>query len=159
RKPFVPWQQVLRAAIRRASGRASGLEEHSYRVPARRQGGDVLRPGTYSHVPEVAQVVDTSGSMGARELGACLREAAGVLKALGCPEGWTVAGDTCAHVCRRAWKVNARDLVGGGGTDMGALIARAARLKPRPHVIVVHTDGLTGWGDQPAGIRVVGCII
>jgi len=32
-------------------------------------------------------------------------------------------------------------LLGGGGTDMGAGLARAAELRPKPDIIVVLTDG------------------
>jgi predicted metal-dependent peptidase len=47
-------------------------------------------------------------------------------------------------------------LAGGGGTDMGAGIAAAASLRPRPSVVIVLTDGFTPWPERPPkGIRVV----
>jgi hypothetical protein len=47
-------------------------------------------------------------------------------------------------------------LTGGGGTDMGAGIAAACALRPRPAVTVVLTDGYTPWPSQPPkGTRVV----
>ncbi|MEI8083520.1 MAG: VWA-like domain-containing protein, partial [Actinomycetes bacterium] len=39
--------------------------------------------------------------------------------------------------------------LGGGGTDMGAGLKRAADLAPSADVIVVLTDGETGWPDAP----------
>jgi Mg-chelatase subunit ChlD len=54
--------------------------------------------------------------------------------------------------------MQARDvqLLGGGGTDMGAGLAKAAEIRPRPDLIVVLTDGHTPWPEAPPrGIRVI----
>ena len=47
--------------------------------------------------------------------------------------------------------MQARDveLLGGGGTDMGAGLAKAAELRPRPDLIIVLTDGYTPWPSAP----------
>ena len=47
------------------------------------------------------------------------------------------------------------ELLGGGGTDMGAA-SPAPRLRPRPEVVVVLTDGETPWpAAPPPGVRVI----
>ncbi len=57
---------------------------------------------------------------------------------------------------RRVARADQVRLAGGGGTDMGAGIEAAARLRPRPDVVVVLTDGMTPWPDEPPrGVRVV----
>jgi hypothetical protein len=43
---------------------------------------------------------------------------------------------------------------------MRVAIDAALKLRPRPHVIIVLTDGLTPWGDTPVqGVQVVAGII
>ncbi|MDQ6928630.1 MAG: VWA-like domain-containing protein, partial [Actinomycetota bacterium] len=57
---------------------------------------------------------------------------------------------------RRVSSARAVQLVGGGGTDMGAGLEAAARMRPRPSVVVVLTDGQTPWPtDAPKGMHVV----
>ena len=51
------------------------------------------------------------------------------------------------------------DVAGRGGTDMGAGVAFAATLRPRPTVIVVVTDGYTPWPDVKPRVPVVVCIV
>jgi predicted metal-dependent peptidase len=50
-------------------------------------------------------------------------------------------------------------LVGGGGTDMRVGIAAAEGTRPRPDVVVVLSDGLTPWPDQPTRARLVVAIL
>jgi len=60
------------------------------------------------------------------------------------------------HAVRRVSRPAQVVLAGGGGTDMGAGIAAAAALRPRPSVVIVLTDGWTPWPPAPPrGIRVV----
>jgi hypothetical protein len=61
-----------------------------------------------------------------------------------------------ARPARRVSSARQVELVGGGGTDMGAGIEAAGRLRPRPSITVVLTDGFTPWPDRPPrGMRVV----
>jgi len=67
-----------------------------------------------------------------------------------------LACDAAAGPARRVSSARQVSLVGGGGTNMGAGIAAACALRPRPAVTVVLTDGYTPWpGLPPKGMRVV----
>jgi predicted metal-dependent peptidase len=108
-------------------------------------------------VPEVAVVCDTSGSMTADLLAEALAEVEGLLRAVGLARQVRVlACDTAVGPAQRVRSARQVQLVGGGGTDMGAGIAAAAALRPRPAVTVVLTDGYTPWPAlAPKGMRVV----
>lgn len=154
----VDWRRLLAAEIRRGVALVSGSVDYSYRRPSRRNGdaGDVVLPTMVRPVPEVAVVCDTSGSMHERLLARALAEVQGLLTRAGLRELRVLAVDTDVHTARRATRIEQVRLAGGGGTDMGAGIAAAAQLRPRPSVIVVLTDGYTPWPERPpAGIRVV----
>ena len=75
--------------------------------------------------------------------------------------GWgtTVTAQPSPERWAAGWRVSSArqvELVGGGGTDMGAGIAAADALRPRPAITVALTDGYTPWPDRaPKGMRVV----
>jgi predicted metal-dependent peptidase len=113
-------------------------------------------------VPEVAVIVDTSGSMSEGQLARILAEIDGVLKGVGLARGQVrvLSVDAAVKSVRRVSTAAAVDLVGGGGTDMGAGLDAVARLRPRPSVVVVLTDGLTPWPDAaPKAMQVVVCMV
>ena len=103
--------------------------------------------------PRVACVIDTSGSISQDELRAFLGEVVGITRAVGVAGGLTViACDAEAYALQRVRSqgdVESVRLEGGGGTDMGAGLTAAALLSPRPHIIVVFTDGQTPWPEAP----------
>ncbi len=158
-EPAVDWRRVLAAELRRAVADTAGAVDYSYRRPSRRASvsGDVVLPALRRPVPEVAVVCDTSGSMTEDLLAVALAEVEGLLRALGLARQVRVlACDTAASAARRVSSARQVELVGGGGTDMGAGIAAAAALHPRPAVTVVLTDGFTPWpAGPPRGIRVI----
>ncbi|HTT54345.1 MAG TPA: VWA-like domain-containing protein [Streptosporangiaceae bacterium] len=158
-QPAVDWRRVLAAELRRAVADTAGAVDYSYRRPSRRASvaGPVVLPALRRPVPEVAVVCDTSGSMTEDLLAAALAEVEGLLNSLGLARQLRVlACDTAVGPARRVSSARQVELVGGGGTDMGAGIAAAAALRPRPAVTVVLTDGYTPWPPQPPrGIRVV----
>ena len=151
-RPKVNWRRELAAAIRHAVADVAGAVDYSYRKPSRRQGAssDVVLPALRQPVPSVAVVVDTSGSMSDGMLSQALAEVSGILKGMGQKEGVHVFScDAQVHACRKVFRASQVQLAGGGGTDMGAGLAAAARLKPVPQVAIVITDGYTPWPDDP----------
>jgi len=157
--PKVNWRAVLAAELRRAVAEVSGAVDYSYRRPSRRSAvaGPVVLPALRRPVPEVAVVCDTSGSMTEDLLAMVLAEVEGLLRALGLARQVRVlACDTAVAPAQRVSSARQVELVGGGGTDMGAGIGAAAALRPRPAVTVVLTDGYTPWpAVAPKGMRVV----
>ncbi len=157
--PKVNWRAVLAAELRRAIAEVSGAVDYSYRRPSRRSAvtGPVVLPALRRPVPEVAVVCDTSGSMTDDLLAMVLAEVEGLLRALGLARQVRVlACDTAVAPVQRVSSARQVELVGGGGTDMGAGIGAAAALRPRPAVTVVLTDGYTPWpAAAPKGMRVV----
>lgn len=122
-----------------ASERATVTDEQSPRGLAQRVGTALLHGLSASCV----RVPARDGAPGPAERGAFGRQhpapaAVGSARMAEQPEGQRI------HI------------PGGGGTDMGAGIAAAATLRPRPAVIVVLTDGYTPWPDEPPrGSKVV----
>jgi VWA-like protein DUF2201/putative metallopeptidase-like protein len=157
--PTVDWRAVLAAELRRAVAEVSGAVDYSYRRPSRRSAvaGPVVLPALRRPVPEVAVVCDTSGSMTDDLLAMVLAEVEGLLRALGLARQVRVlACDTAVAPVQRVSSARQVQLIGGGGTDMGAGIDAAAALRPRPAVTVVLTDGYTPWPERaPKGMRVV----
>jgi predicted metal-dependent peptidase len=157
--PKVNWRAVLAAELRRAIAEVSGAVDYSYRRPSRRSAvaGPVVLPALRRPVPEVAVVCDTSGSMTEDLLAMVLAEVEGLLRALGLARQVRVlACDTAVAPAQRVSSARQVQLIGGGGTDMGAGIGAAAALRPRPAVTVVLTDGYTPWpAAAPKGMRVV----
>jgi predicted metal-dependent peptidase len=158
-QPKVDWRRALAAELRKAVADTAGAVDYSYRRPSRRAAvaGDVVLPALRRPVPEVAVVCDTSGSMSEDLLAASLAEVEGLLGTLGLARSLRVlACDTAVGPVRRISSARQVQLVGGGGTDMGAGIAAASVLRPRPAIIVVLTDGYTPWPDEPPrGSKVV----
>jgi len=157
--PKVNWRALLAAELRRSVAEVSGAVDYSYRRPSRRSAvvGQVVLPALRRPVPEVAVVCDTSGSMTEDLLAMVLAEVEGLLRALGLARQVRVlACDTAVGPAQRVSSARQVELIGGGGTDMGAGIAAAAALRPRPAVTVVLTDGYTPWpAEPPKGMRIV----
>jgi predicted metal-dependent peptidase len=149
----VPWQQKLARLTRMAVAWRAGAVDHRYDAPGRRQAGlgygvgRPVMPRLRQPVPEALIVVDTSGSMGSKELGEAAREAHAVLRAV----GGSCTFATCDARVQGISKARSLDdilgsMTGGGGTDMRPAFEAAAKLRPRPEIVVVLTDGLVDDG-------------
>jgi predicted metal-dependent peptidase len=159
-EPKIDWRRVLAAEIRKGITMVSGRVDYTYRRPSRRANAvpNVVLPAMERPVPEVVVLCDTSGSMDEELLAQVLAEVDGLLKGVGLARNRlrVLSVDAAVKTVQRVANVRSLNLVGGGGTDMGAGIEAAARLKPRPSVVVVLTDGLTPWPERPPkGMQVV----
>jgi predicted metal-dependent peptidase len=159
-EPTVSWQRLLASALRRGLAEVAGRVDFTYRKPSRRSAvtGGVVLPSLRQPLPKVAMVLDTSGSMDDRLLAQALGEVGGVLRALGVGRNAlrVVCCDAQAFEAQRVMQAADVRLLGGGGTDMGAGLAAATSLRPRPDLIVVLTDGHTPWPPTaPPRTRVV----
>jgi predicted metal-dependent peptidase len=162
-EPVVPWRQVLAAAVRRGVGWTHGHTDYTYTRISRRQSAAqrIILPATRRRVPEVAIVVDTSGSVDDGLLAQALGEVDGVLAGLGVSGGsvTVLATDAAVQAVTTVRAAADVQLGGGGGTDMGAGIAAAISARSRPTLIVVITDGYTPWPTQPPPIPVVVAVV
>ena len=152
--PTLDWRSIFRRRVGTFIHKAkSGTKRKTHAKPSRRarplQRGskkpNLIHPGSRRYAPEVALVVDTSGSMGTDDRAAALGEAAGIIDQMGVSVN-LICCDAAASKAVRIHNVSSRiELQGGGGTDMSVGIAEAMKLNPKPNYIVVLTDGYTPW--------------
>lgn len=168
--PKVDWRDLLRNAIDTAIQSQMGNLQYTWRRLSRRQvaSPDFMLPGMDSPVPEIAVVLDSSGSMYAaataprteRErrvgdhlrtlLNAAMHEVGGILEEFGIGIGVNILVTTTAvQFAQRVYDLDDIQLVSGGGTEMGVGLEAAAMLEPPPNVIICLTDGYTAWPGEP----------
>lgn len=158
RPPQVPWERELGALIRRARTMAMGAVDYTYAKISRRGSfSGVLMPALRRPTPDVALVLDTSGSMSEADLEAALSEITGIVRATGQVHVPLICCDAAAAPVQRVRTGVSVQLVGGGGTDMGVGIAAAEKLGVG--VIVVLTDGYTPWPPEPPGAELVVALV
>jgi predicted metal-dependent peptidase len=167
--PKVPWQQVLAPAIRRAvASRAGHFDVDPSRRHRRRHrvdiapGHRVVYPGTYSPTPPLVLIRDTSASVSDAELGRYTSEVVGIATGMGIRGRDLRVMDVDAAVQRTSEYTGAAGLArvhGRGGTDLRVGITAALDLKPRPHAIVVFTDGETPWPEAKSAVPLVVCLV
>jgi hypothetical protein len=165
--PRVDWRQQLARAVRAAVAYQSGAVDFSWNKPSRRQGGigygagRPLVPSFRAPVPRVAVIVDTSGSMSADDLKCALSEVQGVLRSVGA----SVEFCTCDAAVQGLTTISSIadvKLKGGGGTSMTPAFEALEKLRTRPEVVIVCTDGFIGGGHpefEPKWCRTVWTIV
>jgi predicted metal-dependent peptidase len=160
--PKVDWRRQFAAQVRAGIDAVSGAVDYSYRRPSRRSGTPIGRavvlPALVQPVPRVAVVIDTSGSMSETALSQALAEINGILRSsgIGGRRLTVLSCDSAVRSSQQVFSASQVGLLGGGGTDMGAGIAAALDLRPRPEIVVVVTDGFTPWpAERPSSIVVV----
>jgi len=158
----VNWRNQLRSAIRNAINYIAGSYQYSRSRMSRRQvhSPKAILPGLVHPVPEVAVVIDTSGSMlsafssgrqaDAESLGTLLEQAMSetrdIVKSFGASVGVQVfATDTDVAWSGKVFNPNQIVIAGGGGTDITAGMNAAYNAQPRPQALIVLTDGATPW--------------
>lgn len=157
-KSKVDWRRLLAALIRRATGNVKGAVDYTYSKPGRRSGAlrDFVWPSLQQPVPRISIIVDTSGSMSEKELAQALAEIEGVLTSTGQRQGVTVmAVDAAVHTTQKVFKATDVKLMGGGGTDMSLGLYAAEKVRPKPHVIILVTDGETPYPERPLSVPVI----
>ena len=165
--PKIPWQQKLAKVMRATIAYRAGAIDRKYSHPSRRQAGighgvGMPRlPGLRAPVPNVAVVVDTSGSMGTEEGKTAISESAGVLKAVGADVTFCAID---AQVHSLAKVRNVRDLVklikGGGGTDFRPAFDALAKQKRPPEIVIFITDGCGPAPEkEPEGMRTIWVLV
>jgi predicted metal-dependent peptidase len=147
---YLNWKTALRMFVARNRRRVYTLRYPSRRaperlgqVPGRRR---LLRP---DGKPAILAAIDTSGSMGTRELGEIARQ----LIPLSRLARITVV--ECDATIHRVYpfKRTLVTVVGRGGTDFRPVFAREFLRKHRPDGVVYFTDGAGTFPEEPPAVR------
>ena len=149
----VNWREVLRDFV---SSFCTGNDYSTWRRPNRRfvGAGHYLPSGVSESVGELVLAIDTSGSIGDRELGQFLGEVKSICETVK-PERvrllyWDtkVAKEEVYEQAELASLIASTKPAGGGGTMVECVPKYIAEHKIKPQAIIVLTDGYLGgsWG-------------
>lgn len=152
-QPQVDWREALREFIQDT---CAGKDYSTYRKPNRRylSAGIYMPSGVTEQVGELILAIDTSGSIGSRELSAFLSEVKEICDTVH-PDGVRVLyWDT--QICRdEKYDVDQLDTLvkstkpeGGGGTDVTCVTDYIREYNINAQACIVLTDGhlYGGWG-------------
>ena len=91
------------------------------RIAGRRAYGEFLMPSFHQPRPRPGFLIDTSGSMQDTQLARAVAELAGLTRQLGYNSEVIVACcDVVVHEVKKVFSSTQLELIGGGGTDVGA---------------------------------------
>jgi len=163
-QPQVNWREVLREYV---TSTCVGNDYSTWRRPNRRYiGMNVYLPsGISESVGELVLAIDTSGSIGSRQLAAFLTEIKSICDVVKPQKVRILYWDT--EVCRDevylqedlGKLVQSTKPAGGGGTTVECVPAYMAKHGIKPQAVVVLTDGYLGgsWGEW--AVPVLWCIL
>ena len=163
-EPQVDWREQLREFVQTM---CTGNDYSTWRRPNRRYVGMsyYLPSGVSESMGELVVAIDTSGSVGARELSLFLSEVAGICDTVKPERLRLLYWDT--EVC--ADEVYEQDELhnvttstkpaGGGGTDVRCVTDHIAKNNIKAQAVLVLTDGYLsgGWGDWT--VPVMWCMV
>ena len=142
------WRQDINKRARYAAHMVRGEDQTTYRRLGRLThvlDGEAVFPTYQKPVPNIAVVMDTSGSVSDQWLTDGMTEVDNIAKALGAPIT-VIDCDAGAGIAQEiVGGVHSVQLGGGGGTDMRVGIEAALALQKKPSIIIVFTDGETPW--------------
>jgi hypothetical protein len=152
-QPQVDWREVLRDFVQTT---CQGNDYSTWRRPNRRYiGAGIYMPsGISEQIGEIVVAIDTSGSIGARELGVFLAEIKEVADTVH-PEAirilyWDtkVCGDERYEGAEVDNIVQSTKPKGGGGTDVRCVPQYLQDKQIKAQAVIVLTDGYLfgGWG-------------
>jgi predicted metal-dependent peptidase len=152
-KPQIDWREVLREFI---TATCTGSDYSTWRRPNRRYiaAGHYMPSGITEQVGELVVAIDTSGSIGSRELTQFLSEVKGVCDMVH-PERirllyWDtkVCADETYATDELEKLVSSTKPVGGGGTDIDCVPEYITKHNIQAQAVIVLTDGYLGgsWG-------------
>lgn len=160
--PKVDWREQLRSLIHAGLRRAKmGQTDYSFRRPNRkRHDSEFIFPSRIDYLPEIAVIVDTSGSMDEDDLAQAVGEVGAILQTVS-GRIWFASADAEVHTLVEVSNIRdvLKNLKGGGGTDMGLAIETVIdwvkRRGGRVDVVIVLTDGYTPWKTLPPPVPVI----
>jgi predicted metal-dependent peptidase len=159
--PKVPWFKELRVSLRKGIADAMGMVDFSYGRVSRRQATqpDMILPGFRKPSPSVGVIIDTSGSMGTKELVRALAEIRSILKTTGrIKDTLVLTVDADVHFAKKIVNPKQIELLGGGGTDMTKGFTYIDKLRRKPDVVVLITDGYTPFPSKPTSYKTI-CLV
>jgi predicted metal-dependent peptidase len=155
-EPTVSWQEHIRALFARKVGNSS----YDWRKPDKRLiQRDIFSPARSGHgCGEVIIAVDTSGSIGQRELDTFFGEMRGILEDLKPTMVYIVWCDAKVHKVDEiddASQVGGLKAVGGGGTSFKPVFNWVEEEGMRPDALVYFTDMLGDFPGKDPGYPVI----
>jgi hypothetical protein len=141
---------------RMKADRLEGDSDADYSKPHRWQGALDQEPNApllacpFHPTPDFMLAIDTSGSMGTKELGVGIREVRGALEETEASStliGFDAAVNEVKEI--RSVEEALKCLKGGGGTDFVPLFEYIEKLPKRPSVLYIYTDGIAPAPEKP----------